>query len=593
MLKIHCDQVNLATMPIIHMLFEESILPISLKRSVGVRLMIVALLGMLSALSPAVHSVVKAQEVGVINTNYPMPGATDAAPIRTTSANYNDYSNMDTDPVSITAAERDALLARLKNELAPGTQVITINQWTDAQLGIDAIQIVNNVPIQGVLFTIFLPPHWQRTMKIPVVLSGDGLGNSNNERLWKNGDTGLLGLTALAAISGFHPIIAAITNSGGTESMGIDEHTYRAIGGFFDFIGQNGGDAQRVVIEGASRGGLNALMWSINPLKLNYNVIATFADIMPTAMGTLSQRSVLTYPNMSYLFSTAAHNSDIYQYGLSNGPGHYDLKTLIGTSDPVEADARSPIGMAERLKGKVLVIGRGTHDPFVPFRDFVAFDHRLNDLGITHTSINTLGQGHNGSPVVLQYFAFYVRGLMDNKPEIPPAGRYFYINLLPPNGISVALSEFIKNGAKADPKVPPAKNMAMPFTAEVPPGAGVGLPVDISLCGTPGMTYGYIAQTANGSVWTKGDGRFDKQECAYTTIAAPDTPGNYLWTFTYNSKPVPSNYTPIHDENGCSALAKTSVAMVQPSPDDLNAGVFDLGYGVDQYSAQKDTCKPT
>lgn len=147
MLKIHCDQVNLATMPIIHMLFEEFILPISLKRSVGVRLMIVALLGMLSALSPAVHSVVKAQEVGVINTNYPMPGATDAAPIRTTSANYNDYSNMDTDPVSITAAERDALLARLKNELAPGTQVITINQWTDAQLGIDAIQIVNNMPI--------------------------------------------------------------------------------------------------------------------------------------------------------------------------------------------------------------------------------------------------------------------------------------------------------------------------------------------------------------------------------------------------------------------------------------------------------------
>ncbi len=534
----------------------------------------------------------RAQDSGVINTNFPQPGGTTAsAAIRLfPPVSYGSYSNMETDPAAVTSAERDTLLAMAQKEIPAGIGLLTLNAWADAKEGLNNIQVVNNMPIQGATYTVVLPANWHRSAKVPILLSGNGAGVSNNQRLWKQGDTSLIHLVGVASGAGHTGLIAAYSNAGGTESQGVDDHTYKSVGAFFDFMAQNGGDPQHAVTAGGSRGGGTALMWAINPLSLNYTVQAVFADIPPTAYGLLSQRSVLTYPNLGYIYIAAFHDPNAYLYSNPNGPGKPHVAALIGTDDQAAADAKSPIGMAEKLNGKVLVIGRGTHDPFFPLREFVAFDHRLNDLGILHSTVISLGQGHIGNTFLAQQLGLYIDALTQGKSYQPPSGRFLYINLAPPDGTQVPLNAFLKDGLAADPKTLPTAGLDLPFAAEIPAQAGVGLPVDLAFCGTPNSTYSYAAQDANGKEWTKGDGKLDASECAHAEIKAPDLPGEYHWMFTYNGKPISTNYTPRRNEGGCGAEAVTTVTQNQPTPADLNAGEPSLGFGVDQYSAQEASC---
>src|SRR5579859_3440879 len=93
---------------------------------------------------------------GVINTNFPQPGDTQASPlIRPALPTYGDYSNMETDPVSVSAPERDGVLTALRGQLS-GIDVVSLNRWEDAKEGVKNIQIVNNVPVQGATYTVVL-----------------------------------------------------------------------------------------------------------------------------------------------------------------------------------------------------------------------------------------------------------------------------------------------------------------------------------------------------------------------------------------------------------------------------------------------------
>lgn len=521
---------------------------------------------------------------GVITTNYPKPGDTQASPaISPFPPTYGVYSNMETDPVAITAAERDSVLNRLSAQLPAGVSVVSLNRWEDAKPGLPALQIVNNLPIQGTTYTIFLPPGWVKTAGLPIVLSGNGAGTGNNQRLWKNGE---LTLPGLAATTG---IIAAYSNAGGTESQGVDENSLKSVGAFFAFIGQNGGDPQKGITAGGSRGGGTALLWAINPLNLPYFVQAVFADIHPTAYGTLATRSVLTYPNLGYIYVSIGHVANAYLYSSPFGPLKPNVKAVIGTNDPAEADARSPLGLAEKLRGKTVVIARGTHDAFFPFWEFLRFDRKLTELAIPHTTLITLGQGHSYTRGLLEHLTDYLRGLFAGNVYTPPPGRFFYINQNPPDGVQVALSAFKQDGLDAKPAVEAPVGGDLPFTAEFASHAGVGNPVDIALCGKPGATYSYSA-AADKQVWTSGEGTFDASECVTATVNAPATPGEYIWSFTYNGKPVSSVNTPFRNQGGCGLPATTIVTLTQPAPFEINGDAPALSFGVDEFSAQDASC---
>ncbi len=527
---------------------------------------------------------------GVINTNYPKPGDTKAAPpINLLPPDYGIYSNMETDPAAISAPERDAVLARLRQAIPGGINVVSLNTWADAKENTPEIQIVNNVPIAGATYTIILPVGWKKSAKLPVVLSGNGAGLGNNQRLWKQGELTLPVLVGQSSQQGRIGLIAAISNAGGVESQGVDEHTLRSVGKFFEFIGQNGGDPQQAITAGGSRGGGTALMWAINPLNLPYNVRAVFADIPPTAYGTLGQRSVLTYPNLGYIYIAASHIPNAYLYSSENGPNKPNLRVLIGTNDPVEADARSPIGLAEKLKGKVVVIARGTHDAFFPLWEFLRFDRKLDSIGVPHTTLITLGQGHSYTRVLTEYLQQYVDALSQGKTFTPPTGRFYYINQTPPDGTQVALSAFQKDGLDAKPEVA-ATGGDLPFAAEFAAFAGVGNPIDIAVCGKVGATYSYTATGADGKVWTQANGTLPAEECVQTTVKAPDKPGEYTWKFMYNGKDIPAINTPLRNQGGCGLPATTIVTNNQPSPGEIVGDAPSLGFGLDEFSAQDAAC---
>ncbi len=552
---------------------------------------VVVVLGILAALSVGALAYAQANN-GVITTNFPTTGGTIASPPFRIFPNisYGDYSNEETDPVAVSADERNTLLAIAQKTLPAGMGVISLNNWNDVKEDQNAVQVVNNVPIKGATYTIVLPAHWKRSGKVPVLLSGNGAGIGNNQRLWKSQDVSLITLIGTGSQPGRTGLIGAYSNAGGTESQGIDDHTYASVGAFFDFIGQNGGDVQHAVTAGGSRGGGTALMWAINPKKLPYTVQAIFADIPPTAYGLLSKVSILTYPNLGYIYVAATHDQTAYLYSSPNGPSHPQLATLLGTNDPAQGDANSPIGMADQLKGKVLVIGRGTHDAFFPLHEFLTFDRRLTTLGITHSTAITLGQGHSGNKFLADQLTAYIDALTQNQSYQPPPGRFLYIDFNAPAGPQVPLAEFLKNGLNADVKATPSVGGDLPFTAEIPALVGEKLPADISVCGKPGATFSYEAKDAAGNVWVSQSGTLDDNECAYQTVMTPDKTGDYNWTFTYNGQPIPSTNTPWRTEGGCGEPAITSVQVNQPAPSDINGSNPTLGFGVDQYSGQPAGC---
>src|SRR5579859_1157208 len=112
---------------------------------------------------------------GVITTNFPFVGGTIASlPFRFfPNIGYGDYSNAETDPVAVPASERDAVLAKVQAQLPAGMSVVSLNTWSDAKENANTVQVVNNVPISGATYTIILPPQWNKSAKMPVLLSGN------------------------------------------------------------------------------------------------------------------------------------------------------------------------------------------------------------------------------------------------------------------------------------------------------------------------------------------------------------------------------------------------------------------------------------
>ncbi|HEX2622534.1 MAG TPA: hypothetical protein VHL11_20380, partial [Phototrophicaceae bacterium] len=343
--------------------------------------------------TPLIAAPIAAQSTTyVIATQYPEFGGTEPAPRDAVEVAYTVYNNRENDYAAVDQATADDFVQRI--ETTTGVKVSILNDWADVQEDSDQMQIVNNVPIQGALYTIVLPVGWNKSKKLPVALSGNGAGISNNKRFYLSGEIDLPVLVGFSTLLGGTGFIGAVSNCGGTESQGVDEVTYRSVGAFFDFIDQNGGDKHNTMTAGWSRGGGTALMWAINPLKLDYDVSIVFAGVPPTAYGTLSLISDQTYPSMASIGITVAHDDNAWNYsndGLHPGMNPSPImEKIIGTGDPVEADALSPIGMAEGLIGKQVLIEFGTQDAFFPLAPFLAFDRKLTELDIHHATAVTL-----------------------------------------------------------------------------------------------------------------------------------------------------------------------------------------------------------
>ncbi len=514
-----------------------------------------------------------------IVTHYPERGGTDPAPqTGAVEVAYGVYHNRETDYYAPSRAKVEQFVRAVRVAML-GTPLHLLNALDDAEEGSSAVQIVNNVPVEGALYTLMLPPGWSRSGCHPVVLSGNGAGTSNNRRLY--GDMEIYGplIAWGSAREGRCGIILAVSNCGGTESQGIDDKTLRSVGAFFDFIAQHGGDKHNAVTTGGSRGGGTALVWAANPLALDYTVNAVFAHVPPTHYGSLSTTSILTYPSLG----------GIAELVLGEGGARFDagpdsmeakipeaLTILAGTGAVDALDARSPIGLAERLRGKQIAIAAGTHDSYFQLALFLAFDRRLTDLGIDHATAVILGEGHSMSTWLYQETINYLDALARGEAYTVPPGRRYFIRT--PEG-HAPLEDFL--GRPVD---------GLPFTVELPARSGAGLPIDVSACGTPGKMWRITLTGPAGSTAWEESGTFDASECATYRLETPEEVGIYTWAFAYDGEVIPNSYTPFRDSLGCGAPA---VTVVMPAVPVLANRFYVPGFrsfGIDQFIAQAEGC---
>lgn len=526
---------------------------------------------------------VLAQDDGItfpIATHYPDFGDGQAAPKRgeVEQVAYGVYNNRVTDYYAPSREKVNLFVGAVMaaTELTP---VRIYNDIAGVVEDIDALQIINNVPVEGALYTIFLPPGWTRDGSYPVVLSGNGAGTSNNRRLYGGTEVYAPVIAWHSVQDGGHGLILAISNCGGTESQGVDEPTLRSVGAFFDFIAAYGGDKHNAVTTGGSRGGGTALVWAANRLELDYTVRAVFAHVPPTHYGSLGETSIMTYPALGSIAELVLGKG---AYRFHQGPDTMEtrlpkvLEILLGTGDVEEANALGPVGLAERLAGKQIVLTEGTHDSFFQLALFLAFDRRLTELGIDHATAIVLGDGHEISTWAYEQTLNYLRALVKDESYTVPTGRHYFIKT---GEGQIPLEDFL--GAPVE---------ALPFVVQLPAHSAVNLPIDVSACGAPGASWSITMTGPSGEVVWDRSGVFDESECATFHLSTPEETGTYVWSFTYAGEEIPATNTPFHDENGCGVPAVTVVSAEQPSLSDTFYRPGDKSFGIDQFIAEGAHC---
>jgi hypothetical protein len=525
----------------------------------------------------------------VVATHYPDVGGTEPAPRDEIEPSYGVYNNRLNDYFAVDAEMAQAAVDEISEAIF--REVVLINDWADVEEDSEALQIVNNVPIEGALYTIFLPPGWNRSKELPIALSGNGAGTSNNDRFY-DGETDMGIIIGLSTSFGGEGIIGAMSNCGGTESQGVDEVTYRSVGAFFDFLDENGGDKNNAMTAGWSRGGGSALMWAINPLQLDYNVHTVFAGVPPPRYGALNNVSVLTYPSMGSIGVLISGEENGYRYDNPNWhsgmtPSPF-LELIMGTGDPDEADALGPWGMAEGLRGKNVMLEAGSHDAFFSLRFILEYDRLLTSMDIAHGTIITLNSGHEDTD--------FMRGTLTNAllamargDEIEtPTGRFYYIDNNPLEDEEMSLAEFYEaNNIDDDPT-------QLPVTVEIPFRTGVGNPIDIVVCGTAGdevqleLRDVYLLSVT-----------LDESECYSEHRTFEANPGVYFWQLTVNGEIAPATNTAgftsanlpldsLYGEDdlpiGCALTAVTHIEADQPLWSETFASRRTMIFGIMQYA---------
>ncbi len=523
----------------------------------------------------------------VVATHYPAFGDTQPAPDDELDAAYGVYNNRLNDYYAVDADTAQAVVDEISGTIMG--EVLLVNDWADVEEVSEALQIVNNVPIEGALYTIFLPRGWNRSQKLPVVLSGNGAGTSNNERLY-DGETDMGIIVGLSTTFG-EGLIGAMSNCGGTESQGVDEITYRSVGAFFDFIDENGGDKNNAMTAGWSRGGGTALMWAINPLGLDYNVHTVFAGVPPVRYGALSQMTPLTYPSLGSIAERTARDENAYRYdndGLRPGmiPSPF-LEVIMGTGDPDEADALGPWGMAEGLRGKRVMLEAGSHDAFFSLRFILEYDRLLTSMDIPHGTVITLNSGHEDGDFMRGALADALLAMAQGEDFETPTGRFYFIDTNPLEDEEMSLEDFYaEQGIDDDPT-------QLPVTVEIPFRVGVGNPADISVCGTPGDEV----QLTMGDVYSLSV-TLDENECYSEQVTFDYPVGRYTWGLFVNDTGIPMlNSVGFTSENfpldalygsevavGCSQVAVTFVEDRQPLWSESYATRRTMSFGILEYA---------
>ena len=502
-----------------------------MKRTVA-WILIVLLLAGLGPAGIAAPAQAQTDDYAVV-THYPAVGGMDPAPKDAVEVSYGVFNNRLNDYYAVDATRAADVMAQIEAEI--GTPAVMHNAWDEVEENLDSLQVVNNVPLEGALYTLFLPPGWHEAARLPVLLSGNGAGHSNNRRLYGSREIIPAIVSVVGLDAGGTGFIVAISNCGGTESQGVDAPTLRSVGAFLDWIDTHGGDKTNVIAAGGSRGGGSALMWAINPLDLDYDIHTVFAVVPPTHYGALATVSILTYPSMASIGSLISHRPDAWRYDDPAAPVNLFpspfLEAILGTGDPAEADALGPIGRAERPAWQANLPGGGGARRLLPAGALRGFRPTAGRVGHPAHHGDHPGQRPQSSSAFFETTLFlYLNGLSQGRPVPLPTGRYYFIDQDPRVDDQVSLSSFFRaHGITADPGV-------LPVIAQFPYRAGSGNPVDVSVCGPAEAEVELHMVDADGNVAYAYSGPIGADECVLEHFALDVPPGTYTWSLSVDGE---------------------------------------------------------
>lgn len=515
-------------------------------------------------------------------TNFPAAGGTMADPRRVATPDYENYSAEVTDEYLVTRGQFD----NAANTVAANTGGLGVRFWNSlnsVQENQPFIQIVSNVPIGAALYTIGFPPNWNRNGDYAIFLSPAATTYSNNRRLFAAGEVGVMGYVASRGL------IVAFSNVGGIESQGVSDEVLRSVGAALDQLATYGGDKQRVITGGFSRGAGASLIWAANPLNLDYNVVAVFAHALPVSVVEAVTAPYATYPHLGFFHDYITNNPALSQYNNDPPPHSFPNRMLQIITGQGTAEAKSALVSIDRLAGKELVFSAGTHDAVLPFHRAVEFSRALFAAGVQHTANFIYNEGHQLSALVAQEFVLAIDVIAMGQAYRGPRRRIYSVQ-------NTLASLDYTTQQTFDPQT-------TPFSAVLPYRSSVGQPLRIDLCGTPGTSYRVCAVPQGGQLAALDyAGTIPPGEC--TTLPG-ETPGVglYDWRIEVGGMPVARSLTPITGilatfdvrdtqqqhltglpsalpiAHGISELSPQPMqgAATCPGPPPMDAGVIDRG----------------
>ncbi len=223
----------------------------------------------------------------------------------------------------------------------------------------------------GSLATIFLPLNWSENAgpgTYPIV--ANGMYDLNYQVFYRVAHAmgGRL-LAPFIANSGVAPrtgAIGVLWNGGGAEAtFTLNERSFHQFAAVIDFVAENlGGDRERILMGGNSRGGSTTVTLASNPLDLNYTVTFAAASSALAVWGSGPQLASPTYAKQLNNLARVTGLRDAWRSGwrypeganpqLAGLTAHAaTARILTGRSDVAEIDSTwspSAPGFVNRLK---------------------------------------------------------------------------------------------------------------------------------------------------------------------------------------------------------------------------------------------------
>jgi len=427
------------------------------------------------------------------------------------------YSNALTD-VAAGDAQVESFVALMETATNHGVAILA--DPSDLEIGSSRTQILVNLRLGASLATVFLPPGWDPSRRVPILFSGEPSGGGNNGRLFGN----QIRFTATGPEYGIYAglsqggLITVVHNAGGVPSQGTTPDVIDDVGCAIAWIDANlGGDAQRVVFAGKSRGGSTALTWGANPHRLPYATIGIFSHVPIWDGAVLATLPPSMFQINIHGLAEALFTEDAFYE--SSHPGAMDvlLRALqIITPDGSTAslgtlDARSQLAAIASVPA--LAVCFATHDGYQLPASNVEMLHDLDAAGARYHAEILIRGPHVDCPATgdkLAAYAQWLAGLASAPPEL--TGRTF--TLSPRIGES-------------------GETTSMPGTTTLPRFGYFPVQLEatrrgeVHVCGPPGTAH-VVGRFGGATLLDQTQPLANS--CARFAFVAPTTAGTIAWT---------------------------------------------------------------